>query len=114
MTMFDDPNRESLGLEPIWTASGDNVPGVLDLSATLLDVTATVTGGVSDATYTFAWGDGADDTAQSDPAGTVTASHTYGAAGTVTVTVTNPVGASTSDSILLTAAEATSQSTGKK
>jgi hypothetical protein len=23
MTMFDDPNREALGLEPIWTGAGD-------------------------------------------------------------------------------------------
>jgi hypothetical protein len=24
MTIFDDPNRESLGLEPIWTGAGED------------------------------------------------------------------------------------------
>lgn len=26
MTMFDDPNREAVGLDPIWTETDDNVP----------------------------------------------------------------------------------------
>ena len=25
-TQYDDPNRESLGLPPIWSETGDNVP----------------------------------------------------------------------------------------
>jgi hypothetical protein len=26
MSTFDDPNREALGLEPIWTGAGDDTP----------------------------------------------------------------------------------------
>lgn len=26
MTIYDDPNREVVGLDPIWTETGDNVP----------------------------------------------------------------------------------------
>ena len=26
MTIFDDPNRESVGLAPIWTGAGDEEP----------------------------------------------------------------------------------------
>jgi hypothetical protein len=28
MTIYDDPNRESVGLEPIWTGAGDEVQPV--------------------------------------------------------------------------------------
>jgi hypothetical protein len=26
VTIFDDPNREAIGLEPIWTGAGETVP----------------------------------------------------------------------------------------
>jgi hypothetical protein len=26
VTLYDDPNRECVGLEPIWSGTGDNVP----------------------------------------------------------------------------------------
>lgn len=34
MTIYDDPNRECVGLEPIWTGTGDNVPDVAATGAT--------------------------------------------------------------------------------
>ena len=34
MTIFDDPNRQCVGLEPIWTQTGDNVPDVPATGAT--------------------------------------------------------------------------------
>lgn len=33
MTMFDDPNRECVGLEPIWTETADNVPNATGATA---------------------------------------------------------------------------------
>lgn len=34
MTIYDDPNRQAVGLEPIWTQTGDNVPDVPATGAT--------------------------------------------------------------------------------
>ena len=34
MTIYDDPNRECVGLEPIWTQTGDNIADVAATGAT--------------------------------------------------------------------------------
>jgi len=33
MTIFDDPNREAVGLEPIWSGSDDNAPNATGATA---------------------------------------------------------------------------------
>jgi hypothetical protein len=34
VTLYDDPNRQCVGLEPIWTQTGDNVPDIPATGAT--------------------------------------------------------------------------------
>ena len=103
MTLYDDPNREAVGLEPIWENSGDNVPGTVDVTATDLDVHVALAGGLSNSTYDVDWGDGTTGTITTGSAGGGTANHTYAAAGTYTITVARSDGASTSETVTVTA-----------
>jgi hypothetical protein len=84
---YDDPNRESVGAEPIWTGAGDNVPGVLELVPVDLKATASLTGGISNESYGVDWGDSKTATMRTDGDGAGSSSHTYAAAGTYTVTL---------------------------
>jgi len=102
---YDDPNRQAVGLDPIWENTGDNVPGTLDVTATLLHATATLAGGLSDYGYDVDWGDNGTGTLTTGGDGAGSATHDYAAAGTYTVTVSRPDGSgSATDDVTVTAA----------
>jgi len=101
---YDDPNRQAVGLDPIWENTGDNVPGTIDVTATLLHATVTLSGGLSDTGYDVDWGDTGTGTITTDTAGGGTATHDYAAAGTYTVTVSRADGASLSADVTVTEA----------
>jgi hypothetical protein len=106
VTSFDDPNREAVGLEPIFTGAGDNVAGDVALTATGLDVGLVLSGGISNAGYGVDWGDGDSSSITTGSAGGGTSSHTYAADGTYTVTTSRTSdGASTSEDVTVTSAE---------
>jgi len=95
---FDGSPTQAPLLHVEFTASGPppNMPPVAQLSVSVaaspaLTVDASAAGSTDTdadpiATYTFSWGDGTANTVVNHP--TVTASHTYAAAGTYTVTLT--------------------------
>jgi len=104
MTTFDDPNRQAVGLDPIWENTGDNVPGTIAVTATLLSATVTLSGGLSDTGYDVDWGDGGTGAITTDTAGDGADSHDYTADGTYTVTVSRADGASLSEDVTVAGA----------
>jgi len=102
---FEDPNRQAVGLDPIWENTGDNVAGTIAVTATLLHATVTLTGGLSDYGYDVDWGDTSTGTLTTDTAGDGSADHDYAAADTYTVTVSRSDGSgSLSDDVTVTEA----------